>query len=348
MHLILFLIGVVIVSVCLCYVAFPKIAQNGINASVLTVNSLELSNPTATSFHLRQNSTIVNNTPYHPQLDSFNATLALVGGNAYATVELPALHALQSASNLIDQDVSVTDTDAFTAYNVAVLNDESISVNVNGSTTLHEMKFPDSTVAYNTTTTMNGLNKFSGFNVTSLQVKLPAEPDGTNMLAEVYIPNPSVLTLHMGNVTFQNFLPATPFSAPVLLATSTLSDFVLVPGNNTVQMRSVVNQTILIDAIGLVYKDGILPVNIVGQSSVYNGQHLPYFEAALQSLTQHVKLDAGGALRAAGLDPDALVALQTGQKPTSSSSSSSSSSSPFPAATSSSPSLLRRLRQKRD
>ena len=298
-HLILFLIGTIVVAVILCYVAFPRIAQNGINKSVLTVNSLELSNPTSNSFHLTQNSTIVNNTPYHPQLDAFNASLSLHGSGPYAYVELPHLHATQTGSNLIDQDVTITDLAAFTAYNVAVLNDESVQVDVDGKTTLHEMRFPDTTVTYNTTTTMNGLNKFSGFNVTSFSIKLPPEPDGTNMVGEVYIPNPSVLTLHMGNVTFGNFLPATPYSSPFFIGNSTLENVVLVPGNNTVPMRSTINQTLVLDAIGLVYKNGILPVDIVGATSVYNGQHLTYFEAALQSLTQHVKLDVGAALKAA-------------------------------------------------
>lgn len=308
-HLILFLIGVIVVSVLLCYIAFPRIAQDDINKSTLTVNSLELSNPTSTSFHLKQNSTIVNNTPYHPQLDAFNVSLSLHGGNPYAIVELPHLHATQSGSNLIDQDVSVTDLAAFTAYNVAVLNGESLQVDVDGKTTLREMKFPDTTVNYNATTTMKGLNKFSGFNVTSFSIKLTPDPDGTNMVGEVYIPNPSVLTLHMGNVTFSNFLPATPYSSPFLIGNSTLENLVLVPGNNTFTMRSIVNQTMVIEAISLVYKDGILPVDIVGLSSVYDGQHLTYFEAAMQGLTQHVKLDVGAALRGVGLDPKALATL---------------------------------------
>ena len=299
-HLILFLIGTIVIAVILCYVAFPKIAQHGINQSELTVNSLILSNPTPNSFHLSQNSTITNNSPYHPQLDAFNASLSLQGTNTpYAYVELPHLHATQSGTNLIDQDVSITDLAAFTAYNIAVLNQESVQINVNGSTTLHEMKFPDAKVAYNTTTTMKGFNKFSGFNVSSIKAIIPPDADGTNMVGEVYFPNPSVLTLHMGNVTFGNFLPATPYSSPYFLGNSTLENLVLVPGNNTIPMRSVINQTVLLDAIGLVYKDGILPVDIVGATSVYNGQHLPYFEAALQSLTQHVKLDAGAALKAA-------------------------------------------------
>ena len=308
-HLLVFIIGTIVITILLCYVAFPRIAQSGISKSVLTVNSLEISNPTSTGFHLKQNSTIVNNTPYHPQLDAFNASLSLHGGAPYAYIEIPHLHATQQGSNLVDQDVSITDLEAFTAYNVAVLNDESVQVDVVGKTWLHEMDFPDTTVNYNTTTTMKGLNKLSGFNVTSFSIKLAADPDGTNMVGEVSIPNPTVLTLAMGNVTFFNLLPASASGPATTIGNSTLENLVLKPGNNIIPMKSIVDQTMVIEAIATTYKDGKLPVDIIGVSSIYNGQHLTYYEKALQGLTQHVTLDVGSALKAIGVDPTSLASL---------------------------------------
>lgn len=50
----------------------------------------------------------------------------------------------------------------------------------------------------------------------------------------------------------------------------------------------------------------MLPVDIVGNTSVYNGQHLTYFEKALSSVTQHITLNVGAALKAAGIDPSSL------------------------------------------
>ena len=84
------------------------------------------------------------------------------------------------------------------------------------------------------------------------------------------------------------------------IGNSTLTDFILVPGNNTVPMRSVINQTLVIEKIVSQYKDGLVPVDIVGNSSVYNGLHLPYFEKALAANTQHVVLDVGAKLKAIG------------------------------------------------
>lgn len=179
--------------------------------------------------------------------------------------------------------------------------------------------------AYNRT----GLNKLDGFNVTDFSIKLTAESDGTNMIGTVYIPNPTVMTLTMvltfpssfppnnappitpkptktstnplpqqGNVTFNNYIDTQP---PQFIGTSTLADLVLVPGNNTVNMRSTVNQTLVIGAIQKTYKNGLLPIAITGATSVYNGQHLQWYEKALAENTQHITLDVGGALKKLGL-----------------------------------------------
>lgn len=138
------------------YVGFPRISQNYINDSTLTVESLVLSNPKPESFRLVQNSTIGNGSPYHPNLDAFNASLSLAGGQPFGYVELPKLHATSQATSIVDQEVQIFDLDAFTDYNIAVLSNEQVKVNVRGRTALHEGRFPTTTIDYRKTATMQG------------------------------------------------------------------------------------------------------------------------------------------------------------------------------------------------
>ena len=105
-------------------------------------------------------------------------------------------------------------------------------------------------------------------------------------------------TTPQGNVTFNNYIANTP----TLIGTTTLPNLTLLPGNNTLPMRSQINQTLVITQLLSTFKDGMLPIDIVGNSSVYNGKHLLYFENALKSVTQHITLDAGAALKAVGFD----------------------------------------------
>ena len=138
------------------YVGFPRISQKHINESTLTIQSLVLSNPTPDSFHLLQNASIGNQSPYHPNLDAFNASLSLDGGSPYAYVEIPKVHATSQAASIVDQDVMITDLAAFTSYTVKVLQNEDVKLDVEGRTALHEMRFPTTTVNYDKTTTMRG------------------------------------------------------------------------------------------------------------------------------------------------------------------------------------------------
>ena len=71
-------------------------------------------------------------------------------------------------------------------------------------------------------------------------------------------------------------------------------------------MRSTVNQSLVLTQIVESYQNGMLPISIVGNSSVFDGQHLVYFEKALGSVTQHVTLDVGKALMAIGVNTSAL------------------------------------------
>ncbi|CAO1602539.1 hypothetical protein XANCAGTX0491_006149 [Xanthoria calcicola] len=102
------------------YVAFPKISQDGVHDSTLKIQSLTLSNPTATLFHLEQDALLTNHDKYYPRLDTFNASLSVSSAEEdrpYAYVQLPAVHATETTTTYIDQDVQITDMDLFVDYN---------------------------------------------------------------------------------------------------------------------------------------------------------------------------------------------------------------------------------------
>ena len=141
-----------------------------------------------------------------------------------------------------------------------------------------------------------GLNGLEGLNITETEVTLEAEEDGANMLGKVSIPNPSVITIHMGDVTLNLSVDGEP------IGTSLFPDLVLRPGTHEYEMRSTVRTLTVADIIQRKYNDGVLPLEIVGNSSVVNGENIPYFEAAIQSNVIRLELNAGPALVEAGLE----------------------------------------------
>lgn len=77
----------------------------------------------------------------------------------------------------------------------------------------------------------------------------------------------------------------------------------LVPGNNVIPMTSMVNQSLvasILYAKDSPYTTGILPIDIRGNKSVYNGQELPYFSKSLASSNLTVNVDVGKAIRDLG------------------------------------------------
>ncbi|MCJ1295500.1 hypothetical protein MMC34_007063 [Xylographa carneopallida] len=284
-----------LITLLLVYVGFPHIAQSGIDNSTLNITAVRITNPTDASFLINQASVITSSSAYHPQLDAFNASLSLLGQAPYAYITIPAIHATATATADVNQVVQIANLTAFAAFTTALLQNEMVSLQVSGNTALHEMAFPATTVNYSKTVQLSGFNHLAGFAVTSFTISLAPSPNGTNLLGEVLIPNPSVFTFAMGNVTMDLSVDGRPIGA------STLSDLVLAPGNNTVPMTAATNQTAVLELITGTYKDGLLPVDIAGKSSVYDGVHLPYYEAALAIVTQRVVLDVGAALNAAGV-----------------------------------------------
>lgn len=144
-----------------------------------------------------------------------------------------------------------------------------------------------------------GLNKLTGLSIEDVQILFGSKnelPDGSNFKGNVIIPNPSVMTLDLGNVTMDLAVDGKA------IGTALLPNVIVKPGSNNSSMTAKVEQLVVIQAITDKYKDGVIPLDIVGNSSVKNGQHLEYFEEALQSNTVRVNLPLGPALQAIGLN----------------------------------------------
>lgn len=136
--------------------------------------------------------------------------------------------------------------------------------------------------------------------MTDISLSIGPAADGTNLNGTVFIPNPSNITVEMGNITMALSVDGSP------IGLTYIQNLKLVPGDNRVPMRSTINQTVVLNLIADRYNDGVLPVSITGDSSTYNGQILPYFTAALQSDTVNISLNAAPALRNIGLNLTAL------------------------------------------
>ena len=148
------------------------------------------------------------------------------------------------------------------------------------------------------------MNKLARLNITDVKIlsgKDEILEDGSNMVGTVFIPNPSVMLLDLGNVTMNLSVNGTSIGSTLL------PNLILKPGDNYVPMQSHVNQLDVITLIKDKYNDAILPIDIVGNSSMVGDKHLEYFEAAIQSNTIRLDMNVGPALMAIGINISTII-----------------------------------------
>ncbi|KAF2013287.1 hypothetical protein BU24DRAFT_234307 [Aaosphaeria arxii CBS 175.79] len=298
----LLVIGVIVVVVVvpIIYVGIPKKAQHDLNASTLEVTSQDVSSPTPNGIHLKLVSLAKSGSSFHPTIEAFEGRLSLdeEGKNPFIVLPVPETKAEAETEIVVDQQLGFADKNNFVEYNKAVMGSESFDVYMNGKTKIRQSGLQPISVDYHKKITMKGLNKLQGLSISDVEIlrQDAVLEDGSNMVGNVHIPNPSVLTIDLGDVTMNLSIDDQD------IGTSLLPALVLKPGNNSYPMQSKIQQLRVISAIRSKYKNGIVPIAIKGNSSVANGEHLDYFEAAIQGNTVNVELDVGPALAKIGLN----------------------------------------------
>ncbi|TVY57124.1 hypothetical protein LCER1_G003624 [Lachnellula cervina] len=289
-YLILFIAGVLIVTLPIIYVGFPNIAQNGVNKAHLEVTGLEFYNPTPDSIQVTERIITHNPSMYTPTLDPWSGGTFVVTNGTYSDkaivyLPVPKTHTLHPLSNaaIVNATVPINDQAQIALYATQLVKLEKVTTALVGKPLLHIGKLPAIHVNYNASTTYSGMNGLQGFNVTNIRI----DPGNTllilpNMNGTAFIPNPSNITADLGNVTFSLKDPA-----GVEVGVALIENMLLRPGDNNLPLVGMLNQTLVIPAL----ENGFINLTITGTDCIYNGKHIPYYEAALAANLFHLRLN---------------------------------------------------------
>lgn len=97
------------------------------------------------------------------------------------------------------------------------------------------------------------------------------------------------MTIGLGNVTLSLSVNGTD------IGTATLPDLVLQPGKNTWPMYAEVYKVVAA-AIAMQRQETILPVDIQGNTSTFEGHQIPYYNTMLANTRLQVQLDISKAM----------------------------------------------------
>ncbi|KAK9857522.1 hypothetical protein MYU51_021045 [Penicillium brevicompactum] len=144
------------------------------------------------------------------------------------------------------------------------------------------------------------LNRFEGFFIADSTLMLPAEDDGTNLIANLTLPNPTALSFQVGTIT----LDLKSGDTDLVIGNATVKDVILRPGNNTFPLRGVLNLRNILSNLGEVLasqssaiRTGDLSLTAVTRTIVSNGTLIPYYTKVLGSLPLVANVGIGDVLK---------------------------------------------------
>ncbi|KAK8139452.1 hypothetical protein PG984_002832 [Apiospora sp. TS-2023a] len=192
-----------------------------------------------------------------------------------------------------DTDISVTDQMLRVSNHTELdswlnrtFNDATTALNVRGDTTAHlgALKMP---IHLAKTVPLAGLRKLDGVKLDGIKLILPPETDGTNIVGTFTLPNWSILTMDLGNIT----LDILAGDKEILLGTATIFDVVLPPGNHTMPFRGQLYIPTLVENFGGVLSSqgdslasGKLTLGVRGNRTEVDGQRIGYLEHVLNNM----------------------------------------------------------------
>ncbi|OTB07603.1 hypothetical protein M426DRAFT_241027 [Hypoxylon sp. CI-4A] len=270
-------------------------AQHKLDQATLTIDGIVITDVQTNSLHMAINSTIMTDGSAHATIDGFEGTMYLADVDpplAFAKINFPETTSDSIQTVNISQQIPVFDLRAFTTFNENLIKQESVNVLVKGDTHIHVRGISRAYgVTFSKTVSLTGLNSFKGLIVTDPHVNInPTD----NFNATVYIPNPSVITLEVGNTTFHTYFNNTE------VGTSYIMNMVLYPGSNSFFIWADTNQTAVL--AGLTQRpwcerDGTLTFELAGRTVMNHGQPIPYLADALGATNSSADIPIGQAIK---------------------------------------------------
>ncbi|KAF1817339.1 hypothetical protein P152DRAFT_387259 [Eremomyces bilateralis CBS 781.70] len=205
--------------------------------------------------------------------------------NPYVTLPVPETKIAGSGTlSVKDQTVTIQNKTELVSFLSVAVESEDFELSARGEAdiSLGKLKYH---VKLDKTVKLKGLNRLQGFSINEAAAVLPPLADGTNLLGDVTIPNPSLVTFDMGNVTL-NML-----SGDLWIGTADIQNVSLNPGNNSFKLRGKLDLPTLLKNLPAILTTqmgnigrGVISLNASGNKTVFNGEGIDWYDAVLNKL----------------------------------------------------------------
>ncbi|KAL4877061.1 hypothetical protein BJY04DRAFT_230887 [Aspergillus karnatakaensis] len=287
-----FLAGIIFLAIFLpvfFLVAIPAIAQRLVDDTDLPVYAAHITNPKPDALTFTLDTGLSIPLGLTVRLSAFNLDLFNRDSDpeiTYLTVPVPS-YKIKGKTNITvtSENTPVLDQDEWVKSLTKAVYSKRFTLSAIGKTTGH-LGALKAGITLNKDVELDGLDQLSGFSIDEAALLLPALPDGSNLRGRATLPNHSVVTFAMGNVTLNLK------SGDIILGTALLPDVTLLPGNNSVGFTGKADINAALGNIGAILssqtdalRNGEIELSASGNQTMFNGEHIEYFERVLNDLT---------------------------------------------------------------
>lgn len=139
------------------YIGYPRLVQKEVSASSLHITEMRISNPSPSSFTLHQTQVIGSHSSFHPQIDSFEASVSLLGAAVpFSRVQVSAVKTSDGAVVEIDQVLELGNGSAFGEFVRAFMMSDVVELEISGKPSLKQGGLPRIQVEYDKVVSMKG------------------------------------------------------------------------------------------------------------------------------------------------------------------------------------------------
>ncbi|CAI7596966.1 unnamed protein product [Penicillium glandicola] len=284
-------------------VAIPAIAQLVVNKSDLRIINAEVMHPTPETIRMTLEAKVDLKLAMGVRLDPviFYTFVRSAGHeNAYAGIEIPGQTIKGNYSlEVTDQLTPILNMTSWETFVSQAVFQKETALSLYGVTTGY-LGVLKNHIVLDKDVVIPTLNKFEGFSISDSTLVLPAEDDGSNLVANITLPNPTVLSFEVGTIT----LDLKSGETDLVIGNATVTGVTLRPGNNTFSLRGVLdigtmvgNLTEVLGSQGSALNTGALSLTAVIKSIVSNGILIPYYTEVLGSLPLVANVSIGDVLQ---------------------------------------------------
>ncbi|KAK6359095.1 hypothetical protein TWF696_000262 [Orbilia brochopaga] len=264
------------------YGIIPTIAQGAVTRAAVRADGIAITNPSNDHITISMNSTVFARVPVAARFANQTFEMYLPEDKNKTTFMTLGVGELQAqnkmAINVTGADTKILNATVYQEFSKQVLSRSNFTLGIRSQPTLQvgALHYP---VNFEKTIRLQGFNGLKGITITNPVVLNGSSvmADGTNLLTDAVIPNPSSFTMQIGDLT-------TDISIESLqLGFSVIKNLTLYPGNNPVKIYNHINPGLMaLPTFSTILDQPNINITLKMNSTVFNGEHVTWLETPLR------------------------------------------------------------------